>query len=377
VSGIFLAAVILERQRWLAQDAENEAQVGQLDSFDRADVRGLRIGAVGTLNFERPWVYTVFAASRGFERGFDVTTQDGLTFFDYRLDVPLWNRASVSIGKQKEPISMERLISLVHQPMQERTSVSDALLPSRNVGIVLNSTVPNERVSFAVGVFNDWFDAGEAFDESATQVIGRVTGLPFLSGDNGGLVHLGFGVRHSDARQALRFQSRPEFNSAPDFVATGADTELFDADSTIVYNVEASLRRGPIWVAGEYLQTNIRAPAQGNPRFSGYHVTASWIATGEMRPYNTRSGALGPVLVARPVNRGGWGAWEFAVRWSDLDLTDGAIEGGEMGIFSAGFTWWLTSAASLSANYRDITLDRFGTVGRARGFLGRVLLVLQ
>ena len=63
------------------------------------------------------------------------------SFLDYRLDIPLWGRSALSIGKQKEPISMERIMSLAFEPMQERTAVSDALLPSRNFGVVLNGTL--------------------------------------------------------------------------------------------------------------------------------------------------------------------------------------------------------------------------------------------
>ena len=201
MSGFFLATIVLDRQRWPAQDTANEAQIGDLREFDGGEIRGLRFGAVGTLNFETPWVYTFFAATRGFDKGFDATTTDDITIFDYRLDIPLWNRSTMSIGKQKEPISLERIMGMIFEPMQERTSVSDALLPSRNVGIVLNATLPSERVSYAVGVFNDWFDVGEPLNESSTQVVGRVTGLPLLSEDEGKPAPLGFGST-SHERQA-------------------------------------------------------------------------------------------------------------------------------------------------------------------------------
>ena len=335
VSGVFLAALMLDRHRWSAQDEPSEEQVGSLDEFDRGEVRGLRVGAVGTVNFERPWVYTFFAATRAYERGFDTTSANDITIYDYRLDIPLWNRTTLSVGKQKEPISMERIIGLVYQPFGERTSVSDSMLPSRNVGVVVNSTLPGERLSYAVGVFNDWFDAGERLDESSTQFVGRVTGLPFVSGEEGSLLHVGFGMRYTNAREGVRFQTRPEFNSAPVFVdtgfGTGVDTGSLNADRSIAYDIELSARRGPVWLASEYVRTNVIAPAHGNPTFSGYHVAASWIVTGEMRSYNRRSGVFNQLPITRPIRQGGWGAWEVATRWSDLDLSDAAIQGGELG----------------------------------------------
>ncbi|MCO4810891.1 MAG: hypothetical protein KC572_04770 [Gammaproteobacteria bacterium] len=48
----------------------------------------------------------------------------------------MFRNANLSVGNQKEPISMERLMSMAHLPMRERSSVSDAFLPSRNFGAV-------------------------------------------------------------------------------------------------------------------------------------------------------------------------------------------------------------------------------------------------
>lgn len=95
------------------------------------------------------------------------------------------------------------------------------------------------------------------------------------------------------------------------------------------------------------------------------------------RAYNRRSGVFRPVPVARSVYEGGWGAWELGVRWSDLDLSDAAIEGGEMEIWATSLNWWLSPIFVVQAQYRDIELDRFGLSGRSDGVLTRVVLVLE
>ena len=145
----------------------------------------------------------------------------------------------------------------------------------------------------------------------------------------------------------------------------------------MLYQLEASWRKGPYWLAAEYVSNEVDASALGDPHFTGYHVTASWILSGEMRGYNKRAGILGPVPVAKTVNQGGWGAWEVGVRWSDLDLTDGLIDGGEMDILSLGLSWWLTPVFNFNMNYRFITLDRFGVEGDSSGLNVRVLLMLE
>ena len=373
-TGIFLAAAVLDRQYWPSQNNDSEMQVGDLEIFEGGEIRGFRVGAVGTLGFfERPWVYTVFGATNAFDKGFEVQRQDDFEWFDYRLDVPLTDSVNLSVGKQKEPISMERIMSMIQLPMQERTSVSDSLLPSRNFGAVLSGSLPDKHITWAGGVFHNFIDAEGELGDTPTQLIGRATWLPFVSDDDSNLLHLGFGFRHSDAEQGLQYLTEPEFNKSPIFVDTGR----FEADSSTQYNIEASWRRGPYWIASEYVHTDVDAAPFGDPTFDGFHVTASWIATGEMRRYNHKSGIFGPVPVAQSVYQGGWGAWELSARYSTLDLTDGLVDGGEMDILSLGVNWWLSPIFNINMNFRYIENDKDGLNGEASGIMTRVLLILE
>jgi len=372
-SGIFVSGLVLDRQNWASQDDNSEIQVGDLQEFDGGEIRGFRFGAVGTLNFPQPWVYTIFAATHAFDKGFDTETTDSWEFFDWRVDIPSFAGTTLSVGKQKEPISMERIIGMIYLPMQERSAMADALLPSRNVGVVLSGRAFDERMTWAGGVFNDWLDSDESFSNGATQYIGRVTWLPWFSEDESNLVHLGLGLRYSDAEEGFRAATEPEFNQSPVFV----DTDHQLADSTIAYNLEASWRKGPIWLHGEYIFNDVDAPSIGNPDFTGYNLTGSWALTGEMRGYNRKSGIFSPLPISRSVDDGGWGAWEVAARISDIDLTEGLIDGGEMQIISLGLNWWLTPVFNVNLNYRWVTLDRFGLSGDSNGFNTRVVLMLE
>jgi phosphate-selective porin OprO/OprP len=373
VSGVFLGAVLLDRQAWLSQDESSSQQVGDLDAFEGGEIRALRFGSVGTLNLERRWIYTFFAATKAFDQGFDSRKDDDFVLFDYRLDIPLTEKLSLAVGKQKEPISMERLVPLAFWPMQERAAALDALLPARNVGIVLSGTGFDRRVTLAGGVFNDWFDAGQSFSESSNQFVGRTTWLPFISADESSLLHLGFGVRYTDGREKQRYRATPEFNQSPVFV----DTDLLNADNAMTYNPEVSWRMGPFWLSTEAVFKDVSAPQLDNPLFHGYHISGSWSLTGEMRPYNRRSGVFGQLPVAKPVTEGGLGALELAMRWSNLDLAQKQVEGGELGVLSLGLNWWPVRAASLSANYRYSTLTRFDTTGKSSGLALRLLLMLE
>jgi phosphate-selective porin OprO/OprP len=372
-TGMFLGAVVLDRQHWLSQDSASETQVGDLSLFDGGEIRGLRVGVIGTLNFDRPWVYTIFGATHAFDKGFETENLDEFTFFDYRLDIPLTDKINLSVGKQKEPMSMERSMSMLQLPMQERTAGSDALMPSRNVGVVVSGGTDNQKMTWAGGVFNDWIDSGSSFGNSASQAIGRVTWLPMISEDESNLLHVGVGMRYTNAKEGVQYLTEPEFNKSPLFVDTGPIT----ADDAYTYNLEASWRKGPIWISSEYTRTDVSSASSGDPNFNSFYVAGSWILTGEMRAYNKKSGILGPIPVAKSVYQGGKGAWELTARWSTVDLTDGLIDGGDMDILSLGANWWLTPFFNFNLNYRYITLDRMGINGHSSGLMGRLTLMLE
>jgi phosphate-selective porin OprO/OprP len=379
VSGIFTGAVVIDRQHWVEQDDNSDIQVGDLDIYDGGEIRGLRFGGVGTLNFQKPWIWTVFGATHAFDQGFDSSDSDDYSLFDLRLDIPLWEKASFSIGKQKEPISMERLMSLGHWPFGERAAVSEALLPSRKFCIVMAGTLLDDRMTIAGGAFNNWLDKDQpnSFDDNSTQFVGRATWIPALSRNESTLLHLGAGLRYSDSEEGFKTQSGPEFNRAPDYMAT----RFLTPEDSMTYQGEVSLRSGPFWLHGEYVRTELDDPIYDDPTIDGYHITASWILTGEVRPYNKRVGIFRPIPVARTVDQNGWGAWEVSTRFSTLDMSEApdptGEEAGDMDVWSLGLNWWLTPYLNFNVNYRYITLDRLGIEGTSQGVTTRLMLILE
>jgi phosphate-selective porin OprO/OprP len=373
-TGVFFGILALDRQFWFSQNDDSKLQVGSLDAYDGGAIRDVRAGLYGTIGAsDRHWGYNIAVATNAFDKRFEIEGQDNFRFVDYRLDIPVLSGSILSIGKQKEPISMERIMTLVNLPFQERSSVVDAFLPQRNFGAQLSGTALHSRISWAGGVFNNFIDSGQSIGESTTALTGRVTWLPFLTEDHSNLLHLGIAARVSDSDQGYRYRTTPEFDNSPVFV----DTDLIGGDKTRQYDLEASWRHGPFWLATEYVGTEVDSPAGGGLNFSGYRVSASWIITGEMREYRFKSGTMGPVPVSRSVREHGIGAWEVAARWSSLDLTDGTVDGGEMDILSLAVNWWLTPTAMVNWNYRYIVNDKDGLEGRTSGAVLRLLLKLN
>jgi len=374
LSGVFFGAVALDRINWLDQDENSRSQVGNLKDFAGGEVRAFRFGVVGRIKFDRPWVWFVSFASNAFDKGIDVKDIDDFRVYDARLDIPLASDLTLSVGKQKEPISMERLMPLSYLPMQERPAFLDALLRARKIGVALSTPLLNERMTLAGGVFNSWLDKGNGgIDENPTSFTGRATWMPFESENRTTTLHLGTSYRYSNARGGAAVAETPEFYEAPPFVETG----LLEGDSLEQLGGELSYRTGPFFIHSEYLTTNYRGTNFGDLNFKGYQLTGAWTATGEVRPYNHRTGTFGRLPVSMGLGSGGWGSLEVAARFSHLDLSDEDLDGGVMDIWSLGFNWWLTPVASLGVNYRFIELDRFGVKGTSHGINTRLFLQLE
>ena len=372
INAILAAAVIAENTRWIAQDATNTEQVGDLNEFEGGSIRGARVGTIGTINFKNPWTFMLFFGTNAFERGFEQGELKEYVLFDYKLGIPL-GKVTMTLGKQKEPISMERLTGMMFLPQQERTSVSDGLLPARNTGIVFNGNALNSRISWAGGAFNRWFEIGQSFSETSSQIVGRLTGLPFITDDESNLVHLGIGVRYSNAREGIRYRTKAEIFRSSVFV----DTDELQADGSFTYNIELSWRKGPILLTSELMRASVISSALNDPVFGGYHITGSWIVSGEMRSYQKRNGLFDRVRVAKGVNSGGWGALELTTRWSSLNLTDQTVQGGKMNTLSAGLNWWPGAGVEVNVNYRYTTLDKYNELGHNHGIVTRLVFMLE
>jgi len=126
--------------------------------------------------------------------------------------------------------------------------------------------------------------------------------------------------------------------------------------------------------------TQIITPTNDN--FSAWYAQATWIITGESRLYNYATGAFTPPKVAHPLdlNGGGYGAWELALRYSDTDLNDNAlnnasvitaasgtartydfyntVRGGDQHIFTAGINWYPNNVVRFAFNYELIQASK-------------------
>jgi phosphate-selective porin OprO and OprP len=254
------------------------------------------------------------------------------------------------VGHFKEPFSLTDMSGTKYITFLERPMSVDAFLVSRNMGVMLQNTAFNKRMTWSIGGFRETDDQGRSFSaDSAYNMTMRLTGLPWYEEHGRKLVHLGLSYshrfRHGDN---VRFSMRPEVNLTPFFVTTGDIT----SDGVDLLNPEFAMVHGPFSFQTEYTKTFVSTPTGKNLDFSGYYLEAAYVLTGEHREYRENTGAFNGITPKRNFDgQGGWGAWELAVRYSSLDLDDATVRGGKLRGINTGVSWYLNPNVRLLANY--------------------------
>ncbi len=254
---------------------------------------------------------------------------------------------------------------------------------------------------------NTVFPSNSSF--AGKQIIGRIAyRLPFGEFDG---VQLGGNASHilSVAENAAENGARTII--LQDFPETRIDgnrlvsTGPVRASGGSLLGMESAVNFGNIYASGEYYRFEVERDMQcagcaglGDPNFSGWYVAASWVLTGERRPYQAVSNSNTFATFGNPevesdfsLKDRHWGVWELAVRYSDLDLNwhagtprtacadAGCIRGGKEIIWTFGLNWYLTNTIRTQFNYMAVDVDKLNSsgqqIGQAFGALGTRLLL--
>jgi phosphate-selective porin len=337
------------------QDDASLAQVG--DQADTTDLRAGRFGIAMRSKGETPWEF-LFIADYTESR---VREDRRAQVYDLRFRLPV-GRMKIDFGKQKQPFVYELVgLSLVAS-QQER--ILNPFFVTRSIGVNVSGPLLGDRMTWAGGWFNDWIESGASFSDNANDYVGRITWLARASEDNHSFWHLGLGLRRvgPDAG-VIRLSGRPESNVADRYVDTGE----FEADYAGTISLESVWQRGPVALTYEQVFTRADAPASGDPEFSGRYLMLSWVLTGESRAYNRSLGYAGAITPSQHM-----GAFEVVARYSQLDLVDGAIAGGELDKFYLGLNWWSSQQWKAGIGYGYADLDRDGLQGVTKMLLLRM-----
>jgi len=339
------------------QDARSKAQVG--NQQDELEARSLRLSARGHFELFRTWNYM---ASYEY-KGFDQTSTDDWNVTDLRISTVVGPKlGTLTLGKIKEPFVYEMVGDAANLPHNER--LLSPFFRSRNDGATLGNAVLDQRATWVVGWYSDWWTQGTSWSDSGNDFAGRLTVLPVWSGDGASYLHLAASTRYYGAADdQLRYKGKPASNVADDYVDTGK----VPGDHAWHTGVEALWNHGGYSVLAEYVRADLSTRDDRDPTLDGWYVTGSWVITGEHRPYDRKAG-----YARRILPQGRWGAVELIGRYGRVDLDDGVVRGGTMAGWWTGVNWWANNRWKASIGYGNIDLDRFGVNGNTKTLLTRL-----
>jgi phosphate-selective porin len=342
---------------WFSQDDASIQQVGEQE--DQWEARSLRAMVRGHFEFLRRWNYLFSYEYNGFDQ--DSDDPDWSTT-DLSLSTDFEGVGTLSVGKIKEPFVYEMAGDAANLPHHER--LLSPFFVSRNYGVKLASTMLDQRGTWSVGWYNDWWVEGDSFSGSGNDFAARVTALPVWSEDGSRYLHVGTGLRYYGGDgDTLRFKGKPGSNVADNYVDTGT----IDGDHAWNGSLEVLWADRGYSLLGEYVRSSVRASSAGDPTLEGWYLTGSWILSGEHRPYDRKAG-----YARRVMPQGHWGAFELVGRVGRVDLDDAGVRGGTMSGWWGAVNWWATRRWKASIGYGDIELERSGLTGNTKTVLLRV-----
>jgi phosphate-selective porin OprO/OprP len=292
---------------------------------------------------------------------------------DAYVDLKFHPAFKVRAGKFKGPIGLERLVSGSELPFIER-ALPTALVPNRDVGVVIFGDVLKSSVNYTLGIQNGVVDGAslDVDDRDGKDIVARVFVLPFKNGGPDGLKQLGFGLAGSSGTQrgTLTSPNLPVYRTSGQAIfaryrldaASGAGTTIADGSHWRV-SPQGYYYAGPFGLLGEYVfssQKVRRDITAGDLGSSAWQVLGSWVVTGEDSSYR----GVNPRSIFDPSNRT-WGALELTARVNALALdrdafpvfANPAVAARTATAWGLGTNWYLNRAVKISVDFEETRFD--------------------
>lgn len=335
-----------------------------------------------------------------------------VSLFDGYIDARFHPAFKIRVGKYKPFVGLERLQSAADIKLIERSYVTNALLPNRDLGITVHGDVLGGRLNYAFGLMNGVNDAGNintgAEFDGNKEFTGRLFATPFVN-DDSVLNGLGVGVAatYTDVtgERNLNFTDTspadPTRNGLPSYLTEGQNTffrysSAAVADgSRIRFSPQGYYYIGSLGIIGEYAQViqDVSLSTGGSPPGGGvgsdtaitpntgktlhhqaWHVAVSYLLTGE------RASFRGVTPRNNFAFGNGWGAWEVVGRYSEIALdadtfknpTGTAFTGAYANLsesakrarsWTVGLNWYLNPNVRVALNYSETRFEGGAAVG--------------
>ena len=314
------------------------------------ELRRVRLGVEGA--YKHDWKYKLTV---------DINDQDDEASVDEGyIQYVGFKPFAVTVGKAKEPFSLERQTSSKWISTIERNmiinSVSGLAAGQPDFAGIMLSGYHQDwyHLNWAGGIFDDGHEDANGDDSYA--FTGRITVAPQF---NDHLVHLGLAYSRRDLEgKPNTIASRLGIHTAAR-VTLGSSEGVDDVDQI---GVEAAYQYKAFSVQGEYYDfsmdgaedLNNLGTSYNDLDLDGYYVQAAYTLTGEPRTYKFKGAKFDRI---KP--QGKYGAWELVARFETMEVDDNQFDDIEADKYTLGVNWYFNDHVKLMANYINAELDNY------------------
>lgn len=255
-----------------------------------------------------------------------------------------WDFANITIGKFKEPFSLQNVTSSKHIVSLERSLVVQALSPGRNYGISLFHE--HHKKSWQLG----FFKANENEDGRDTYALSsRYTHLVISQPEQ--LLHFGMSASARDyGGMEYEIKEQGEVHSANKVL----DTSKVEVDTLYLLSVETAWIDGAYSFQSEWFKQTVNLNDSGDNNessYTGYYVQTSYLFSDGFRTY--KNGRFGRAKLNYSN-----AAWELMARHSEFDASEGEAI---VNTWVIGANYYVNKHVRLMANFIHIISENSAT----------------
>lgn len=325
--------------------------------------------------------------------GFRFTPEFGggsASVVDAYVDANLNPAFNLRAGKFKSFVGLERLQGGGDIKFLERSYVTNAILPNRDLGVAVYGSLFDKKLDYAFGIVNGVADGGNittgASYNGEREYTARLFATPFKD-DISALSGLGFGLggTYTDFKgeQNLNWTDTTAAdatrNGLPSYVTEGQNTFFRYGNNVVAdgkrlrVSPQAYYYNGPFGLITEYARvyqdvsltdrgagttTNAELPILAGTKkqleHDAFNIGVTYLITGEdasfkgVKPKNDFD-----------LDKGGWGAWELVARYSEINLDSNTFKNGAGNVAGENYGTGGTAPANVALNgaYADGTLS--------------------
>jgi len=359
------------------QDDDNlPATAPGRDLSEGSNFRRAQLGVEG--KFMRDWEYKLefnFGGSG---------TESGGVIKDAILSYTGFKPLKIEIGAMQPPMTMDDTTSSNETTFIECGTAAN-LATSFAAGEGRSSVgVRGNTNNFYASLYYTMGLVGEGGIDEQSALVGR-TAYRFAPNPDAN-IHIGASASSViEFNQAVggpvfTLQDRPELRvDGTRLISTGS----LGSENALVYGPELAGNWKNFYAQGEYYRFQIDRPgAVSEADFDSWYVQASYIVTGEAKPYDMKNAVYSSPKPNGPFGFGSIGAVELAARYSAADLNHNAsraacagavaggiatlnpgaatdcVRGGEQDIVTLGVNWYPNRNVRFMLNYLLADIDR-------------------